>query len=342
MPFIEQLLEGLKAAEGDTRAQAAVAAEFVLRSRPVPERQPLREALDAAAVLRWFDAPLLANVLDISETDAAHRFEALKSLPFVEPYRRGERDLRNLHEATRLGWRRRLYETDRARFQLLSRSAADCFASETGAGPRIEWIFHRLGADPDGAADSLETLDRQWTASAHPEDRDALASALKELEETRLLAGAARVEVLLCVAEARSSRGETSQLEQPAREALAAARSVHRLSAIARAHGLLGDVLEAQGKLEEAQAAFGEALRISRRLAELDPANANWQWDLAVTCRKLARMEVRPQRVAAAVPLFEEAKRILDRLVELAPQRADWTEARASVVGELAGLRPTN
>lgn len=144
------------------------------------------------------------------------------------------------------------------------------------------------------------------------------------------------------MAETRNARGETSQLEPPAREALDLARSVHRLSAIARAHSLLGEVLQAQGKPEEAQAALAEDLRISRRLAERDPVNAAWQWDLAVTCRKLARLEVRLQRVATAAPLFEEAKRILDRLVQLAPQRTDWTEARASVVRELAGLRPTN
>jgi Flp pilus assembly protein TadD len=44
----------------------------------------------------------------------------------------------------------------------------------------------------------------------------------------------------------------------------------------------VGDVLLAQGKLSDAQAAFGEYLAISRRLADLDPSNAAWQHDLAV------------------------------------------------------------
>src|ERR1017187_1736424 len=112
MSFIEQLLQGLKAAEGDTRAQAAVAAGFVLQARPEPEREPLREAFDAAAVLRWFDAPLLAGLLDISQDDARCRFEALKSLPFVEPFRLRERDLRNVHESTRLGSRNQRAQSD--------------------------------------------------------------------------------------------------------------------------------------------------------------------------------------------------------------------------------------
>ena len=43
----------------------------------------------------------------------------------------------------------------------------------------------------------------------------------------------------------------------------------------------MGGVLEAQGKLTEAQAAFEEDLAISRRLAEQDPSNAGWQSGLA-------------------------------------------------------------
>ena len=43
----------------------------------------------------------------------------------------------------------------------------------------------------------------------------------------------------------------------------------------------VGDVLQAQGKLEKAQAAFAEYLAISRRLAEQDPSNPGWQRVLA-------------------------------------------------------------
>jgi hypothetical protein len=42
----------------------------------------------------------------------------------------------------------------------------------------------------------------------------------------------------------------------------------------ADAECILGDVLQAQGKLGEAQAAFAECLAINRRLAEQDPGNA--------------------------------------------------------------------
>jgi hypothetical protein len=51
---------------------------------------------------------------------------------------------------------------------------------------------------------------------------------------------------------------------------------------LAVAHSRVGDVLQAQGRLEEAQASYAEYLKISRRLAEQDPSNVGWQRGLAV------------------------------------------------------------
>jgi Flp pilus assembly protein TadD len=65
-------------------------------------------------------------------------------------------------------------------------------------------------------------------------------------------------------------------------EILRLARAIADLRAEAQAYCLLGDALQAQGKLAEAQAAFGEDLGISRRLAEQDPSNTDCQHDLAV------------------------------------------------------------
>jgi Flp pilus assembly protein TadD len=159
------------------------------------------------------------------------------------------------------------------------------------------------------------------------------------LEDTRLIGGAARVEVLLCLAEARNARSETSRLEAPARETLALARSIARPTAKARASCLLGDVLEAQGKLAAAQAAFGEALAICRRLAAQDPSNAGWQRELAVACVKLARLETRHERPDLALPRYEEAARLFAGLAAIAPDFAQWAKDRAVVEAELAGCR---
>jgi hypothetical protein len=50
------------------------------------------------------------------------------------------------------------------------------------------------------------------------------------------------------------------------------------------AYNRVGEVLAAQGKLEDAQAAYGEELAISGALVEKAPSNAGWQRDLAVAC----------------------------------------------------------
>jgi hypothetical protein len=140
MTFIEQLMQRLEAASGDTRAQAAVAAEFVLMARPEPEREPLRSALDAAAVLRWFDEALLREVLDIADHEARKLFEELKALEFVECYRVGEHDRRSVHESARLGWRKQLAHDQPEYFALLSTKVAACFVDDFSPAGRIDWI----------------------------------------------------------------------------------------------------------------------------------------------------------------------------------------------------------
>ena len=78
------------------------------------------------------------------------------------------------------------------RFRLLSKQASDCFAADLAPAAQIERIYHLLCADPEAGASGLETLNRQWSSSAYPEDRYALAAVLKELEDSQLLAGRAR------------------------------------------------------------------------------------------------------------------------------------------------------
>jgi hypothetical protein len=67
---VQDLLQRLEKAKGDTRVQAVLTAEFLVLSRPDQEQGPLRTALDAAAVLHWFGSKLLGKVLAIPDEDA--------------------------------------------------------------------------------------------------------------------------------------------------------------------------------------------------------------------------------------------------------------------------------
>jgi len=77
MASIEQLIQQLEGTKGDIHAQAAVTAEFLVSARPEAELEPLHAALDAAAVLRWFDVGLLARLLEIPSDEASKRVEVL-------------------------------------------------------------------------------------------------------------------------------------------------------------------------------------------------------------------------------------------------------------------------
>jgi hypothetical protein len=173
MDPVHGLLQRLGDTQGDIRAQAALTAEFLVMTPPNAEREPLHAALDAAAVLRWFDADLLRKVLEIPDKDARRRFEALKTFSFVEPYR-GKDEVRNLHESTRLGWRKKIARENLERFRALSARTSSCFADDSSPAGRIEWIYHLQGGDPELGASELEKLDRQWSGIARPEDRYAL------------------------------------------------------------------------------------------------------------------------------------------------------------------------
>jgi tetratricopeptide (TPR) repeat protein len=321
--LITDFLERLAKAKGDPHTQSALAAEFALAARPEVERESLRAALDAAAVLRWFDPGLLAKMLNTRHDDAQQLFEALKALPFVELYGRGGGSFRNVHESTRLGWRKQIAHNRPERFRDLSSRAAACFADDLTSSGRIEWIYHLLCHDPDRGATELEKLDREWS-STHVEDRYALAAALRELEDTQLVQGRARVWVLLNIAWTRASRGETAQMSDAARRALHLARSVADPRAEADAQCLSGDVLVEQGKLAEAQAAFGEYLAISRRLAEQDRGNAGWQRELAVAHSRIGDVLRAQGKLAEAQTAFGEDLAISRRLAEQDPINVGW------------------
>ena len=181
-------------------------------------------------------------------------------------------------------------------------------------------------------------MDRAWTRTAHPEHRQALALALNELETSSLLEGRARVEGLLCLAEVRSSRGETANIEGVARKIEALARDIGHASALGRAFCLLGDVLEAQGKLEAAQAAFGEYLVISRHLAEQDRGNAVWQRDLAVAHSKVGGVLEAQGKLEAAQSAFGAYLAISRHLAEQDPSNAGWQRESAVAHSMVGGV----
>ncbi len=331
MTFVEQLLSRLKATEGDVHAQAAVAAEFVLLARPEADREHLRAAMDAASLLRWFDGSLLATVLGISEGEAQQRYEELIAFPFVERQRRGEKEVHNVHEATRLGWRKLLAKNDGDRFRALAASAANHFASDSTVSERIEWIYHFFCAVPEKAATELEHLECGWSGCVRPEDRQALAASLTELLETGMLNGRAQLWAMLSIAWARVSRGEATQLRATAEHILEMSREIRDEKAESDAQGMLVDIFGALGLLAKAQEASFEFLRISKHLADQDPSNVYRQRELAMAYQKAGDVWKTQGKLVEAQAAYEQSLHISQFLDEQDSSKTVWKRDLATV-----------
>jgi tetratricopeptide (TPR) repeat protein len=323
MDFTEHL-RVLQAAQGDAAKLTLATVDIAYPALQDAERAALKESLEAAAIAHWCDDAILATLLDITVDESAARLGRLRPLSVVEPFPARGKTAVNVHEAARLALRRALAASPDEKFRTLSARAVMCFRDDDTAPGRIEWIYHLLCANPEVGATQLEKLDREWSNQARPEERAALANALKELDETELVAGRSRVWVLLAIAWARASRGEDAQLGDTAVEALALARSCGDSRAEGDSQWLLGRVLVAQGKLTEALNAYRENLAISERMAELDPSDAGWQRELAMAHGQVGDVLLMQGDLTRAEREYSNCSSILRRLVNSDPLHAVW------------------
>jgi Flp pilus assembly protein TadD len=98
-------------------------------------------------------------------------------------------------------------------------------------------------------------------------------------------------------------------------------------------------VLVAQGQVGEALRSYTASRTIRDRLARQDPANAQWQRDLAVSYMKLGTVEKQKDNTTAAVDFFTQARAISARLVEHDPTNAIWKNDLAWVERQIVALK---
>jgi len=100
----------------------------------------------------------------------------------------------------------------------------------------------------------------------------------------------------------------------------------------------VGDVLSAQGRLDDALLAYRSGLEIGERLVAVDPSNAVWQHDLFVSYMGLGDIEEKKQNGTEASSDFAAAAEIMRRLAPLDPLNAGWQRDLALVEERLAAL----
>jgi tetratricopeptide (TPR) repeat protein len=321
MDFAEQL-HVIQAAQGDPAKLALATVEIAYPSMPEIDRLALKTALEAAAIPHWCDESVMSALLAIPEQESSTLLASLRCLSVVEPFPARGGSAVNVHEATRMAFRERLARDDRNRFRQLSSRAAACFEGDNTQAGRVEWVYHLLCGHPERGADKLQELGRVWYRTARPEDRYALTAALSELENTGVLEGRARVWALLLIAWIRAIRGEAAQLGNIAETIVTQAKSTGDRRAEADAQALLGESLQAQGRLREAVVAFEKAVEINQRLSVQEPQSADMQLELATTYGQLGEALEAQGEFSNAQLAFEKALSISQRLVEQDPTNA--------------------
>ena len=348
----EAQLQLIKITRGDSGLLALATVDLAFPGLPDGERAALRSALEAAAVPHWCDADMLARLADDAVPPASSRWQLLRQLSIVEPFPARGTDAGNVQGSSRLAIRRMLAKAQPERFRELSAQAASIFEADTRPAGRIEWLYHLLTADPERGVTELQALSRAWWSTIRHEELAALAAMLVELDDSRLLRGAAMIRARLIVTWQRLARSTSAAsaasaagaatLSEPARQLLEAARAIGDARLTGDACCLVGDVARASGELVAAQQAYAEDLAISEELAELHPASHSLRWDLGCAFGRVAQLEQLRGNLIAADEAYNQCLAIFRRLSGPDPANIGWLRELALAYcrcGDLARQR---
>jgi TIR domain len=307
-----ELLRILKEAQGDPALLALATVDVQYPDVSIDDRHTLRLALEAAAVPHWIEPAMLEHLVAPVQIDKT-LWAQLTLLSEVQPFpARGENAM-EVNGVTRVALRRRLFETDPSRFQVLSERVVDYLRHDAQPARQIERVYHYLVASPNDGADSLEQLHRTWSMMDRKDDVRALCLAIAELYEAGRLDGRALVRGRLIWARGEilarpvEMEGLTRQLA-----ILAQAHDDGRL--IADAQSLAGEAAIAAGNLDAALAAFN-VCRSARTTLVADGPPSLWDlFDLAKICSQSVEVAQALGDEAAAEELFQLLRLTLDRL----------------------------
>jgi len=86
----------------------------------------------------------------------------------------------------------------------------------------------------------------------------------------------------------------------------------------------IGDVLMAQGRLEETLKAYRDGLAIRERLAAADRSNTQWQRDLSISYNKVGDVLVAQGKLEEALKAYRDSLAIAERLAAADRNNTEW------------------
>jgi RNA polymerase sigma-70 factor (ECF subfamily) len=324
---VETALSRLRLGAADTDDPTLAILEIMLERAP-----DLRPAIEAAAVPHWFDASIISRLLEIETAPATTLYERLCALPVVEsfPSRRGS----NVHEATRLALRNRLFRREPERFKALAARAHACFADSDMAS-RVEAIYHCLIAAPQVGATELCNARQRWAAEGRDEWLQSLGLAVAELLRSEQLSPEPRGRALLYHGSSARERSRSREVEANAREALQIFHEVGWRQGEFDALSQLGEVLLRRGDSSGALIQFERCVE----LLERTPETEEQQYQLwLVRIRRGQTLLVQDKLVEASLA-HEGAIEIAQRHVAAAPDDTRWRLCLSSAHGHLGRTR---
>ena len=146
----DDLLSRLQAARTPEERSLIVIRDLIENLSP-----ELRAAACAAAVPHWFEADILAALLEVQPQKAQALYAQLIELPFVESFAgRGH----NVHELAREYMLADWWDTRREEYRALAGQAARYFQEQETPSAQIEGVYHLLIVNEDKGADALWNL----------------------------------------------------------------------------------------------------------------------------------------------------------------------------------------
>ena len=100
----------------------------------------------------------------------------------------------------------------------------------------------------------------------------------------------------------------------------------------------IGDVLLAEGNLDNALKSYRVALAIRERLTAADPGNTQWQRDLSISYNKVADVLTTQGQLDDALKAYQSALAIRIRLVAADRSNAQWQRDFLTSVGRINNI----
>jgi tetratricopeptide (TPR) repeat protein len=231
----------------------------------------LQAAAWAAAIPHWFNADILAALLEQPVSVCVPLYSDLQQLPFVEPFQ--ARDGCNIHAMTRAAMLDHLWHERSDEYRRLSRRAAEYFAGHDAPEWKIEHAYHLLLSDPGQGANVLEALWTEWNNTFQDVPMFALAQVGLEHVEAHRCHGRSRAWAYFIHGDVERRTYHHQEAMTAFREALRSAEDDKGLEADCIL--ALGDVHHALTEYPQAQARYEEALPICRSIGDrLGEANS--------------------------------------------------------------------